>query len=207
MSRIALCDTSGPLTDLLQKMSGENGAAWLEKLNSMLREKAEEPSLLDFAFMAEVAEIGGKKTKDCFSDESRYYYRDTNLDLWLPEIQPTEPKGKLIVHELNKSATLKQIIENFLRESGDVEILSRGLRSLNIAVTLPRIESLIDRQESGEDVGLLTKGYANFFFVEDKKDGVSVVRVCRPGGPWHVGVHRLGGVYVWFGGGRFFFRN
>lgn len=37
MTRIALSDASGPLTDLLQKLSGENGAAWLRNLNKFLR--------------------------------------------------------------------------------------------------------------------------------------------------------------------------
>jgi len=37
MARIALCDASGPLTDLLQKLSGENGDAYLSTLNKMLR--------------------------------------------------------------------------------------------------------------------------------------------------------------------------
>lgn len=41
MARIALCDASGPLTDLLQKLSGEEGAAWLQTLNRMLRNGAE----------------------------------------------------------------------------------------------------------------------------------------------------------------------
>ena len=40
MSRIALCDASGPLTDLLQKLSGDNGDAWLQTLNWMLRNGA-----------------------------------------------------------------------------------------------------------------------------------------------------------------------
>ncbi len=37
MARIALCDASGPLTDLLQKLSGDNGDAHLSILNKMLR--------------------------------------------------------------------------------------------------------------------------------------------------------------------------
>ena len=37
MARIALCDARGPLTDLLQKLSGENGDRWISTLNNMLR--------------------------------------------------------------------------------------------------------------------------------------------------------------------------
>jgi hypothetical protein len=37
MARIALCDASGPLIDLLQKLSGDNGDAWLQNLNKFNR--------------------------------------------------------------------------------------------------------------------------------------------------------------------------
>ena len=37
MSKIALCEVSGPLKDLLDKLSGESGDEWLEHLKQMLR--------------------------------------------------------------------------------------------------------------------------------------------------------------------------
>jgi hypothetical protein len=37
MTRIALCDARGPLTDLLQKLSGDQGEWYLTKLKRMLR--------------------------------------------------------------------------------------------------------------------------------------------------------------------------
>jgi len=37
MSRLALCDVSGPLTDLLQKLSGEDGEQWMRATKKMLR--------------------------------------------------------------------------------------------------------------------------------------------------------------------------
>lgn len=39
MSRLALCDASGPLTDLLQKMSGEDGGQWNRALTKFLRKE------------------------------------------------------------------------------------------------------------------------------------------------------------------------
>lgn len=39
MTRLALCDISGPLTDLVQKLSGEDGGQWLRALNKMLRKE------------------------------------------------------------------------------------------------------------------------------------------------------------------------
>ena len=38
-TRLALCDTRGPLTDLLDKLSGEDGEQWLRGLNKFLRKE------------------------------------------------------------------------------------------------------------------------------------------------------------------------
>lgn len=59
MARIALCDASGPLTDLLQKLSGDNGGAWLQNLNRMLRTVA-------FPIWKTIALGTGLKTADEF---------------------------------------------------------------------------------------------------------------------------------------------
>ena len=38
-TRLALCDTRGPLADLLDKLSGEEGEMWLRGLNKFLRKE------------------------------------------------------------------------------------------------------------------------------------------------------------------------
>lgn len=55
MGRLLLCDVCGPVGDLLQKLSGEEGNKWLEYLNKMLRKenpfdpaKKELPSILNW---------------------------------------------------------------------------------------------------------------------------------------------------------------
>ena len=53
MARIALCDASGPLTDLLQRLSGEDGTAWLRNLNKMLRESRGKRTVRDFKDFAD----------------------------------------------------------------------------------------------------------------------------------------------------------
>ena len=47
-TRLALRDTSGPLTDLLKKLSGANGEHWLRKLKKMLRNEKTVVSVSDF---------------------------------------------------------------------------------------------------------------------------------------------------------------
>jgi hypothetical protein len=80
---------------------------------------------------------------------------------------------------------------------------------------LPVIESLVERQEAGEDVGLLTDGWVNFFFVfvgekkekEDEKPAVLVVYIRRLGSRWRMRLNWLGYGRVLDEGSRFFFRN
>jgi hypothetical protein len=81
------------------------------------------------------------------------------------------------------------------------------LKEHGCITTLPTIESLIERQEGGQNVGLRTDGWANLFFVEDKDGSVSVVYALRRGGRWCVDVDRLGSGDVWDADDRFFFRN
>ena len=57
-TRIALCDVSGPLTDLIQKLSGEDGASWSRALNKMLRK--ENP--WDMAAVWKTITLGAYKT-------------------------------------------------------------------------------------------------------------------------------------------------
>lgn len=38
-TQVSLCDASGPMTDLLQKLSGEDGPNWLRSLNRFLRKE------------------------------------------------------------------------------------------------------------------------------------------------------------------------
>lgn len=47
-TRLALCDVRGPLTDFLEKLSGEDGDRWLREFNKFLRK--EEVWRTDFVF-------------------------------------------------------------------------------------------------------------------------------------------------------------
>ena len=38
-TQVPLCDVSGPVTDLIQKLSGKEGFQWLRALNRMLRKE------------------------------------------------------------------------------------------------------------------------------------------------------------------------
>ena len=148
-----------------------------------------------------------KPTTDCFTNRTRYYHRDGDLDKFLPKNQFAQEAGQFAVCELTETATFQQMAESVLGVSGDIQTLSKLLKERGYTTSLPAIEALIKRQESGEDVGLLTNGWANFFLVENKDGSVSVVCVHRLAGGWSVLQSSFGCGYGWAAGRRFFFRN
>lgn len=199
-SHVTKLGQCGRLADIL---------AFLEGKAEIVVKKVEETfvSILTLVKTITTPATAGKKTADCFTNSSRYYYRDNDLDTWLPEDQPEQAESKFSVHQLSRPATFKQAVESFLGQSGDIETLSRLLKERGCTTTLPTIESFIERQESGEDVGLRTDGWWNFFFVENEDGSVSVVYASRFDRRWGVDVDRLDNDGVWDADHRFFFRN
>lgn len=190
--------------------------AFLEGRAEIVLKKIEATVVSILVFVKEIAvpAIAGKKTAACFTNKSRYAYRDSDLDKWLPKNQPAQPAGRFSVQRMKKSATFAQATRDFLGapDTATVAELARILLETGAVTTLPAIESLIERQENGEDVGLRTDGWGNFFPVEEdenKKDSaVSVVCAHRRDvGQWGVSVYRLGYDDACHGGYRFFFRN
>ena len=128
-----------------------------------------------------------------------------------------EPAGEFTATELDTPASFQQVVEQFLGVEGDIPTLAKALKDGGHLTTLERVETLVSQQESGQDVGLRTDGYVNFFFVEkgaekeadgdETQTSVSVVSVNRPARLWNARVNRLGNGLQWRGGRRFFFRN
>jgi hypothetical protein len=125
-----------------------------------------------------------KQTSKCFLG-SKYCYRDSDIDTWLPEKQ-----------EVKKPTTL-----NFklFEDKTFLEIYGNNPETFS----LTEIESLIENDSDK----LIKDGYGNFFPVKSK-DGVAVVHASRDGDrQWGVSVRRLGDDYRWGVGHRFFSRN
>ncbi|MEK7607339.1 MAG: hypothetical protein AAB484_00200 [Patescibacteria group bacterium] len=149
-----------------------------------------------------------KKTKDCFLGD-RYCYRDSDLDNLLAKVQPTGMAGQFTVHQLEKELNFKEVAQAILGvDEAPLNDLAKGIIEKGHTVVLPQIESLIERTDTGENTGLRTDGYANFFFVINKEGGVSVVNVPRYGGRrWNVYVYHFGNGLRWDVEHRFFSRN
>lgn len=214
--------TANELKLALREARGSDGSEWtagdvkslanseiLGRVLDLVRGRVEVvvKSLLTLVKTITTPAIAGKKTANCFTNKSRYYYRDPDLDNWLLKDQPSQPEGKFSVQQLAQPATFKQAVGSFLVVSGNIQTLSGLLKERGCITTLPTIESLIERQESGEDVGLRIDGWGNFFFVENEDESVSVVHASRHGGQWFVYIYRLDDDIVWRADIRFFFRN
>ncbi len=211
----------------LRSARGSDGSLWtpgdiktltnpdiLGRILDVIKGRAEiiVKSVLAFVMTIAVPAVAGKKTRDCFTNKTRYYYRDSDLDGWLPEDQKEQAGGKFSVQQLNMPGTFKQAVESFLGVTGEIPVLAQTLRDRHCITTLPTIESLIERQEAGENVGLRIDGYANFFFVEEKAEegkepSVSVVNALRSDDRWNVNVFSLDLGDEWNAGHRFFFCN
>lgn len=149
-----------------------------------------------------------KEITQSFSVPSRYYHRDPDFDRVFSAKQRAGVAGNLKVWQLEKEQNSREVGLAILGlDEGNTDDVVRGLIAGNHTVVPSQIEVLIERSEQGEDVGLRTDGWGNFFFVEDKGGGVSVVVVFRGSGRWVVGVRRLDDSYRWGVGRRFFSRN
>ena len=124
-----------------------------------------------------------KLTKDCFKG-SKYYYRDSDIDSWLPEKQEIR-KAEFNVLLITKPSTFLEVYG----ENPDT-------------FSLVEIEELIKKESN-----LLIDGYYNFFPVKSK-EGVAVVRVGRLDDmQWDVHVSHLDYAPRWCIEARFFSRN
>lgn len=182
--------------------------AFLEGRAKIVMKKGEEAFVpfLNLIKTVAVTKVAGKKTADCFNSKALYAYRDPDLDRWLLASQRDEAAGTFSVQELGQQKTFMGMLQG-LGITGDVSAVAQEIKKRGFVTTLSRVESLVEQQEGGGDVGLRTEGYANFFFVEDKDGGVSVVHAYRDGRQWDVYIYGLDYGLVWNVGRRFFFRN
>jgi hypothetical protein len=191
----------------------KNGDKLTEALASALCPLATPTTKLPTLVLHKATNIGdveGKKTKECFSGNI-WGYRDGDIDRWLPAGQPAQAGGPVGVYQPQKQegTTFREMAAATLQVGSGtaLELLGKALKEQGRTFTLPAVEALVERQESGEDVGLRTDGYANFFFVEDSDGSVSVLRAYRRGDRWVGFVDRLDYGFRWRAGRRLLLRN
>lgn len=206
----------------LREARGGDGSEWtnadiknlskpsvLGPILDYLRDRAEIviKSILSVFKTVTIMAVAEKKTADCLTNQERYYYRDPNLDALLPEVQEEQTEGKAIAHQLSRPAKFVEMVQNLLcTTETDIDKLSRLVIEAGQVFSLTQIESLIERQEAGEDIGLRTDSWGNFFLVLNKKGSVSVLYAGRSGGLWVVSLCSLSYGRLWGVEDRFFSR-
>ena len=219
---ITLRDFTGPLTQFITNLLGDDGVAWWDGFKRFLRkenpwevikEDAEVVIEKTTRLLKEISKVilpatTEKKTKDCFKGD-RYYFCDNDLDSLLPKVQSTGKAGQFTANQLEKELNFKEVAQAILGvDEAPLNDLAKGIIEKGHTVVLPQIESLIERTDAGEATGLLTNGYGNFFFVQNSEGGVSVVYVFRHDGRlWCVYVYHFGCDGRWYVEFRFFSRN
>jgi hypothetical protein len=158
-----------------------------------------------FVKKIDMAALHEKKTADCFNNE-RSYYRDSDIDMLLPKMQPAQQEGSVSVYQFQNEMSFEEMAAAVLNTVPYIPITEMGalIKERGYAIKLTTLEALIERQESGEDVGLPANGqnFAFFAFVENKHGGVSVLRVLNSGAGWFLHLYDFGGGGAWGVGER-----
>lgn len=94
---------------------------------------------------------------------------------------------------------------NLVKSSVDGPILAE--LGENVETMLAQIWQLLELQPNGEEGVLLTKGWANIFYVRDVARALRAVRVGWFGDGWSVNANSVGRLGGWRGGDRVFSSN
>lgn len=207
MSEFAMKNlTGGQLNALVKAVGGEDVVRQI--LSGAVKVVIETVLFLQAVKTVVLKATDSQKTSDCFINKKRYVHRDSEIGTLLPEEQKATGAGNVIAHALGKDMTFREMGQSLLEtDKEDINVLSKRLIEGGYTVTLTEIEDLVERQEQGEDVGLLTNGHANFFLVVNKDGSVSVVDVFRYDRRWYVSLRSFGFADQWFREFRFFSRN
>ena len=201
-----------PRPDEIDKTTREGwtkNQAGLKKFLAGLVLSVEKKPLLVLFKKTMLGEVGAKNTRDCMTNRNRWYYRDGDIDQWLPRHQGKQEAGSAEVYQLQKNMTFREIAAAALGvgPGTGLPLLASALKERELLFTLPAIEEMVERQEKGEEVGLRTDGWANFAFVEGADESVSVAEFGRSGRRWCVYVDRLDYDFRWLAGDRLLVRN
>jgi hypothetical protein len=190
MAQIALCNARGPLTDLLQKLSGENGEAWLQNLNQFLRGELPVASLVREFATWKTIKIGTEKSVKDLSKaltDGGFRIGDYAAQIFKKTaIAETETEIELVlvtVAELGfTKATRRDAIYNRVKELGLDLVPAEVGPQLRLAYTdQPLNEWMVMGMEPIAD----SDGYLHVFSVEHDVDGRWLrTRYGSPGHEW-----------------------
>ena len=152
MARIALCDVRGLLVDTIEKLSGEDGSYWAERLKPALRKND---------ILWRVTEVTVGPVNKFVAAESFQFIEGNSACI----VRPSEDFKTIFLGKIEKdvkAATL--IVSRLEKRSFDFEIIKEiGLKRKE--TTLAHLYNLLKKQSRGEPGILLNGGYANTFYI------------------------------------------
>lgn len=200
--------TTGPLSQLIVNIGGQEGDQWEEELKKFLRKEPcwsngqvaqvtqpkTTPSILELVSTVVVNATTGKFVakekfvRDIGGKVKISYLGGNFAGGFLSGDGKTEDpisEQTLCYHKLRKSSVDSPIIT----ELGGEE---------KSETTLTEMFSLMEKQKNGEDGVLLNNGYANIFYIRDQNGVLRAVYIHWYGGGWDVNAfsveHRIGWV-------------
>lgn len=199
MSRLLLCDVRGPVEDLLEKLSGEEGEEWLGALKKMLRKQnpwdEKKSSLLARVCSVSVPDIPNFVMDEVSQKKANIGWLGINfLYDFFGKTEEGVAQAQLALHRLKKNSLDKPILARL----GD-----------KAEISLAQFIGLIEKQAKGREGVLLVNGYANIAYIGDKNGVIWAVsaRWYSGRGYWEVFTFSCGNPHGWHTGNQIVSRD
>lgn len=151
MAKVALCEIRGLLIDTIEKLSGDDGTDWAERLKSALRKN----DLLRRLGEVAVSAVKEFVVADNFKvGNAGISSLGENFEInFLGRTEKNIKGSTLLVHRLEKVSIDAGIRAELITDKKET--------------SLAYFYELLSKQSKGEAGSLLTNGYANIFYVRD----------------------------------------
>lgn len=190
--KIDVSEMRGPLGELFEQCSGENGRARFEEFKLWLKRV----TVSTLQLIATIHVCGAKRfvARGAFGKDNpagiKFYLWDNFRNNLLDKIEENVPETTLAVYTLTKASTDGPIRNELSNEK----------------TTLAYLHELISAQPNGESGLLLTDGKANIFYVLDAKGSLWAVRArwCSGSRGWVVSAGSVTDPDGWLAGCQVF---
>ena len=215
--------TTGPLSQLIVNLGGQEGDQWEEELKKFLRKEPcwsngqvaqvtqpkPTPSILELVSTVVVSATTSKfVAKTAFVVNTKHNAPvkisavwDNFIEWFLSGSGKTEDpisEQTLRYHKLLKAA------HDLPLKEGEQSIIPELGGKAKAETTLSEMFSLMEKQKNGEDGVLLNNGYANIFYIRDQNGVLRAVSVRWYNDGWYVYANSVGDPDRWRGGFQVF---
>lgn len=199
MSRLLLCDVRGPVGDLLQKLSGDEGEEWFGVLKKMLRKEnpwdEEKSEILVKVGTVSVPAVSSFVMDETTQKRANIGWLGNNFhDNFFGKTEEGVAETTLVLHRLEKNFLDKPIIAQLGEKT---------------EISLAHFIELIEKQANGQKGELLVNGYANIAYIHDKIGNLWAVDACwySLGVDWLVNARSVDNQHGWGAGGQLVSRD